>query len=753
MRYRSTVAALLLFLLCIRSAIAIAQVIPQPAEVQFSGGHLLIPTPLALSQSGGLESELDLLEDFLSAQGMKSTELAGDVPGIILRLDPSLDASAYLLQVTSQGVLLRGGDAAGVFYGLQTLRQILAQSEPTVEGLLLPTQSIQDRPGFEYRGMHLDVSRHYFDIAFIKRYIDLIALHKMNVFHWHLTDDQGWRLESKAFPKLTQIGAWRSGTVKGHSHDAGASSDGVRYGGFYTWEEVREVVAYAADRHITVVPEVDVPGHASAMIAAYPELGCSDEPAKVQTHFGVFPEILCPAEETFAFLETLLAEVAALFPGPYIHIGGDEVRKDRWQNCSFCSRLMQREALEDHGDLQAWFVNRTEAMVHKLGKRIIGWDEILDGEVRPSAVVMSWRGTEGGIRAAQEGHDVIMTPLQHVYFDFYQSASVDEPMAIHGLTRLQDVYAFETIPDVLDPQQRMKILGAQGNLWTEYVPDAASAEYMILPRMSALAEVLWTPAEQQNFDDFARRLPALESLLIDLGYSPSVSHYKPHIEAVSRDDGSFLVSLQSLSSDIRYTLDGSTDAANAEVYAGPFVLRDSAKIRAWSVLDDGDSLGDARLTLIDHLARGAEISPADDSSERTVGYAAVLVDGRLATDRIFRYPEWFAFGADGMDLILDLDDEPLVSRVTLGVEAGFHRKLYAPTLVRVQAFSKEGDWLTVAELSGESLVVIDKQIDIKFSPVVTERLRVTALIEQQHWSEENSENVPSTLRVDEIIVR
>ncbi|MEP5568660.1 MAG: family 20 glycosylhydrolase [Halioglobus sp.] len=753
MKLRSTLTGLLLLLLLFRSDMATAQVIPQPAEVQLSGGHLLLPTPLSLDHSGGLESELALFTGFLSAQGMASRESVGDVPGITLTLDSTLDASSYFLQATTQGVLLVGGDAAGVFYGLQTLRQLLEQSEPTVEGLLLPRQSIRDRPGFGYRGMHLDVSRHFFDIEFIKRYIDLIALHKMNVFHWHLTDDQGWRLESKAFPMLTQIGAWRTGTVEGHSHDAGASSDGITYGGSYSWEEVREIVAYAADRHITVIPEVDVPGHASAMIAAYPELGCSDEPVKVQSHFGVFPEILCPTEETFAFLETLLAEVAALFPGPYIHIGGDEVRKDRWNNCAFCRRLMQREKLEDHGELQAWFVNRTEAIVHKLGKRIIGWDEILDGEVRPSAVVMSWRGTEGGIRAAQEGHDVIMTPLQHVYFDFYQASSVDEPMAIHGLTRLQDVYAFQPVPDALDSKQRRKILGAQANLWTEYVPDAASAEYMVLPRMSALAEVLWTPSEQQDFDDFSRRLPALESLLIDLGYSPANSHYKPHIEAVSNDDGSFLVSLQSLSPDMRYSLDGAFDSANAEAYTGPFVVGGSAKVRAWTMLDGGDTLGDARLTLIDHLGRGAEISPVDESIDWAQGHAAVLVDGRLATDRIFRYPEWFAFGADGMDLILELESELKVSRVTLGVQAGFHRKLYAPTQVRIQVLSKNGSWLTMADLNGESLAIFDNQIDIRFTPVMTHRLRVTAQSDQQHWSEESSRNVPSTLRVDEIIVR
>ena len=745
--------ALLLALLWFRAELVAAKVIPQPAEVTFSGGQLLLPTPVNLSQSGGLEPELKLLAGFLPLQDVASTDPVGDVPGITLALDSSIDVSAYRLQINAEGIVLHGGDAAGVFHGVQTLRQLLAQSEPTVEGLLLPRQEIRDRPGFAYRGMHLDVSRHFFDIEFIKRYIDLIALHKMNVFHWHLTDDQGWRLQSKAFPRLTEVGAWRSGTVKGHSHDAGARSDGLRYGGFYSLEEVREVVAYAAERHITVVPEIDVPGHASAMIAAYPELGCSDEPAKVQTHFGVFPEILCPKDYTFAFLETLLSEVAELFPGPYIHIGGDEVRKDQWQNCSFCNRLMQHEKLEDHGELQAWFVNRTENIVRKLGKRIIGWDEILDGEVRPSAVVMSWRGNTGGIRAAQAGHDVIMTPLQHVYFDFYQSSSVDEPMAIHGLTRLQDVYAFQPIPAVLAPEERKRVLGAQANLWTEYVPDTASAERMVLPRMSALAEVLWTPVEQQDFADFGRRLPALESLLIGLGYSPANSHYKPHIEAAPNDDGSFLVNLQSLSADLRYSLNGSRDTTEAEVYSGPFVVDSSARIRAWTALDNGVLLGDARLTLVDHLARGAKVSPADDSIEWAPGHAAVLVDGRLGTDRIFRYPEWFSFGSEGMDLILELADEPVVSRVTLGVDAGFHRKLHAPTLVRVQALSKDGSWLTLAELSGESLAIIDKQVDINFTPLKAGRLRVTALSDQYHWSEENSEKLPSTLRVDEIIVR
>lgn len=730
---------------------AIADVIPQPVSVAPQSARMLLPTPVNLAPvDAALAAEQSLLRGYLASVGIETTAPVGNVPGIGLALDPELGESAYRLRITDDGVVISGGDAAGALFGVQTLRQLLAQGEHTVEGILLSHQDIADRPRFDYRGMHLDVSRHFFDVSFIKRYIDLIALHKMNVFHWHLTDDQGWRLQSKAYPRLTQLGARRSGTVVGHSHDAGSESDGQAYGGHYSWDEVREVVAYAAQRHIVVVPEIDVPGHASAMIAAYPELGCGKGRAKVQTHFGVFPEILCPSNATFDFLQVLLAEVASLFPGPYIHIGGDEVRKDHWRDCARCNDLMREEGLADYAELQGWFVNRTESIVNKLGKRMIGWDEILDGEVRPSATVMSWRGTEGGIRAAKAGHDVIMTPLQHVYFDFYQGSSVDEPMAIHGLTRLSDVYAFNPLPAELSVEEQAHILGAQGNLWTEYVRTPADAERMVLPRMSALAEVLWSAESQQDFASFSDRLPAFESLLVELGYQPARSHYKPHLVFRENAAGGFEVRLESLAGDLRYRVNDADTAA----YTGPFTVQGSATIHAFSVLPNGERLGDARLTLVDHLARNAVVRPFDTSVDWKPGQGRVLVDGQLATDRIFRYPEWYSAGPQGMDLVIELSGEAPVSSVSVGWQAGYHRKLFRPTALEVQVPEGGGQWRAVARLDAKQMdELTGNRLELRFTPTSTQQLRVIASNDQLHWSEEQSKNVPPTLRVDEIVVQ
>jgi hexosaminidase len=733
-----------------------AAVIPQPASVVQLPGALYLPLPVAIAVADpALGGEAALLQAYLEQLGIPAGQgETKDLPGVRLALDPSLAAGAYRLVIDAQGIGLDGANAAAVLNGAQTLRQLLFHAEATGEGLVVPAQRIEDRPRFGYRGMHLDVSRHFFDLAFIKRYLDLMALHRMNVFHWHLTDDQGWRLESRAFPRLTQVGATRAGTVRGHTHDAGAVSDGKPHGGYYTWEQVREVVAYAAARHITVIPEIDVPGHASAMLAAYPELGCTGRAPKVQTHFGIFPEILCPTETTFTFLETLFAEVAALFPGPYIHIGGDEVREDQWRECAECTAIMQREGLADYAALRGWFVNRTERIVNRLGKRIIGWDEILDGDVRPSATVMSWRGTEGGIAAARAGHDVIMTPLQHVYFDFYQSHAVDEPPAIHGLTRLRDVYRFNPVPDTLLPAQRQHILGAQGNLWTEYVPDAAIAERMVLPRMSALAEVLWTPQEARDFDDFAVRLAGFERFLEAQGYRPADAHYKPHLQAEPGADGGFTVSIDSLSSDLRYTTDGTAPGRNSTTYKGPFNIKGNTTIHAVAVRPDGSLLGDARLSLVDHLGRRARTYAGQHEGEGEGDFAAVLVDGRIGSDRIFAYPLWQSFaGEGGADIVFHWEQPQRVRMLDIGMEAGYHRRMYRPTTITVERADAEGNWVLVTEVEAAAIEDAGKRFAVTFEPVQLTRLRLRLANNRRVWSEEQGGEIAPPLRLDEVIIR
>jgi hexosaminidase len=412
--------------------------------------------------------------------------------------------------VTPRGVLLSASTIVGLTHGLQTLRQLLpAAVERTIPfpGMhwAIPAVTIDDAPRFSYRGMHLDVGRHFFTVDFIKRYLDLLALYKFNTFHWHLTEDQGWRIEIRKYPRLTSVGAWRKETVVEKNFDP-YIGDRTPYGGFYTQDQVREVVAYAAARSIAVIPEIEMPGHSLAALAAYPELACTPGPFEVGTRWGVFEDIYCPSEQTFAVLEDVLTEVMALFPSRYIHIGGDEAPKTRWKASPIAQEVIRREGLKDEAELQSYFIRRIERFLAGHGRRLIGWDEILEGGLAPEATVMSWRGMDGGIEAAKQGHDVIMTPTSHVYFDHYQGPRETEPFAFGGFTPLEKVYAFEPVPTALSPEEARHVLGAQGNVWTEYMKTSDHVEYMVLPRMIALSEVLWSPAGARDYQRFLQRL-------------------------------------------------------------------------------------------------------------------------------------------------------------------------------------------------------------------------------------------------------
>ena len=443
------------------------------------------------------------------------------------RATTTTDAERYGLDIEPGRIVLAAPTEAGVFRGLMTLRQLLPpQYERGVRaeapwgqvggpapapGVVwsVPAARIADEPRFRWRGMHLDVGRHFYGVDFVKKYLDLLALHGMNTFHWHLTEDQGWRLPIQAYPRLTEVGGCRPETMIENHFDR---FDGTEYCGSYTREEVVEVVEYAAARHITIVPEIEMPGHSLAALAAYPELGCTDGPFTVGTRWGVYPDIYCPKEETFAFLETVLTEAMEIFPGEFIHIGGDEAPKDRWEESEVAQEIIRREGLADEHELQSWFVRRIERFLNANGRRLIGWDEILEGGLAPNATVMSWRGEAGGIAAASDGHDVVMSPNSDLYFDHYQAdpETSDEPLAICCLSTLADVYAYEPIPEELDAARAHHVLGAQANIWTEYIQTPDHVEYMALPRMAALAEAVWSPAALRDgpdaWADFLARL-------------------------------------------------------------------------------------------------------------------------------------------------------------------------------------------------------------------------------------------------------
>jgi len=510
--------------------------IPEPNKIRLSGGYFEFRGGAIHLSDERARPSASLLQEWLeSASGIRLdlSSAASSKASVIYTITGD-STEHYTLRITKKNIVLQGGPL-GLVRGTTTLLQLLFHARDGI----LRCMTIDDEPVFRYRGVHLDVSRHFVPPSFVKRYLDLIALHKMNTFHWHLTDDQGWRLEIKKYPRLTEAGAWRSGSMVGPYRDQ--RYDSVRYGGYYTQEEIREIVQYAAQRQITVIPEIEMPGHSVAALAAYPQYSCTGEVKEVARGWGVFDDVFCVNDSTFAFLEDVLTEVVALFPSRYIHIGGDECPKVRWKACPKCNDTRYRNNLRDEHELQSYFIRRIEQFLNSRGRQIIGWDEILEGGLAPNATVMSWRGTEGGISAAKERHDVVMTPGSHCYFDHYQGDKNTEPLAFGGFTPLEKVYAFRPIPSELQPSERKYILGAQANLWSEYMYDTAQVEYMLLPRLCALSEVLWTDTLLHDANAFYARLLQHQKLLDTRRVNYSTSWMLPQLKMQS---GSILPSLK-----------------------------------------------------------------------------------------------------------------------------------------------------------------------------------------------------------------
>jgi len=502
-------------------------IIPQPVSMtKSSGSFTLTPATVLLVNSEDEKEAAAFFNSYLDSYYHIKLKTDSKASGSSIRIGTTGSGTkeGYTLTVSPKEISISGNDGAGSFYGMQTLIQLL----PTEAGqsLQIPAVKITDYPRFAYRGMHLDVGRHFFSVDVVKKYIDYLALHKMNRFHWHLTEDQGWRIEIKKYPKLTTVGGFRNGTIVGHF--PGTSNDDQRSGGFYTQEEVKDIVRYAAARYITIIPEIEMPGHGSAAIAAYPYLSCfPDEPTViprgmvsatskkeqeagrvklVQESWGVFPDVFCAGKDsTFQFLQDVIDEVAPLFPSEYIHIGGDECPKDNWKRCPNCQKRIQELGLENEHELQSYFIGRMEKYINSKGKQIIGWDEILEGGLAPNATVMSWRGEKGGIEAAAMDHDVIMTPTTYVYFDYSQTKN-DDSLTIGGFLPLDKVYNYEPYPKELDASKHHFIVGVQANLWTEYIDNPSKIEYMVFPRMDALSEVQWSPADNKDYDEFLKRL-------------------------------------------------------------------------------------------------------------------------------------------------------------------------------------------------------------------------------------------------------
>jgi hexosaminidase len=643
-------------------------VIPLPNNYTIKSGHFIISEKTTIyCNSEKVKEQISYLNAFLKNNNqinLVATKDSTHKNSIVVLLDDNQTSESYQLDINPENIIIKG-DTTGIFYAFQTIIQLI--NSQTAKTIKLPCLDIYDKPAFKWRGMHLDVSRHFFSVDFVKRYIDFLAMYKLNTFHWHLTDDQGWRIEIKKYPRLTQIGAFRKGSMVGKYSDS--NYDTVNYGGFYTQSEIKEVVAYAQKKHITVVPEIEMPGHSHAAIAAYPWLSCTGKPQEVAKGWGVFEDVFCTKDSTLNFLQHILDEVVNLFPGKYIHIGGDECPKTRWKVCSNCQALIKKQNLKDEHELQSYFIKQIEKYLNSKGKQIIGWDEILEGGLAPNAAVMSWRGMEGGIAAAKEKHFVVMTPGTHCYFDHYQSSPSDEPLAIGGFTPLEKVYDFNPIPQELNTDEQKYILGAQANVWTEYILNEKQVEYMTMPRMAALAEVLWTMRVNKNETNFLIRLQDHFAKLdnLNVNYAKALYNVDYKVSPASQSKNLKLeLSANNYLGDIYYTLDGSEPSEKSIKYSTPIELKKDMLVKS-ALFKNHELKGKvvSRNYQINKATNKLPIFKYPPSKYYNKGGSFVLVNGETAKlPRI--NDQWLGWSGNDIEVVIDLEKLDEITSVEIG---------------------------------------------------------------------------------------
>lgn len=714
----SAVATAIMLASCSAEQATVPGLIPQPVEITASAGQFRLAPDATISWSGspeaaGVAEQLALA--LRPATGYEMAFAEGVDGDISLATDTSHEwkPEEYRLTVEKKKVTLTAGTAEGLFRGIQTLRQLFP---PQIFGTkpekgvkwLVPCVTVSDYPRFEWRGMHLDVSRHFFDKEFIKRYIDILAMHKLNVFHWHLVDDQGWRIEIKKYPKLTEVGAWRVDREDKpwDSREPQQPGEKATYGGFYTQDEIREIVAYAAERHITVVPEIEMPAHVGSALAAYPEYSCTGGPFTVPPG-GVWPitDIYCAGkDETFTFIEDVLTEVMELFPSQYIHIGGDEADKTEWKRCPDCQARIRKEGLKDEQELQSYFVKRIEQFLSSRGRKLIGWDEILQGGLAPEATVMSWQGFEGGIAAARSGHEAVMTPVSYCYLSVYQGDPGTEPESFRGLLTLKKVYSFEPVPAELTPEESKMIIGAQGCLWAEYITDGATAEYMILPRLTALSEVVWSPSEQRNWESFNSRLPVMMQRFDAAGFNYSRGSYKVDMSA-SYDQASGSITLEMTSEqpspEIRYTTDGTDPEATSPVYTEPLKMSETAIVRA-AIFDHGKIMGGISQKKISiNKATGMKVLYNIPFSDRYKAYSEQTLVNGINGSGSFNDGHWQGFEGTDMDVVIDLGEKTSVSSVSSTYMAATGSWIFLPRSVEYSCSADGSSYTTVGTINTE----------------------------------------------------
>lgn len=628
---------------------------------------------------------------------------------------------AYSINVSSDGILVRAVAPEGIYRATRTLlKSVGTEKTSSVE---FPSAEVSDWPRFGYRGLMLDVSRHFSDVEMVKRTIDMLALHQLNIFHWHLTDDQGWRIEIKSHPELTEVGAWRDDTVVGrYLGGTDYPTDGKRHGGFYTQEQIREIVAYAKERYIEIIPEIDLPGHTSAVLAAYPQLGCEDKEYKVANRWGVIRDVLCAGNPaSLDLFKDIMEEVCELFPGKYIHLGGDECVKERWKACPKCQRKIRELGLKDGSRyskedyLQSWFMGEVASFVQSKGKRVIGWDEILEGVPMDDSVIMSWRGTEGGVTAARMGHDVIMTPTSDMYFDQSQTlASQLEEIPVGGFINVMKVYSYEPLPASLTPEQQKHILGCQANVWCEYMPEERIRQYQMLPRLAALSEVQWTMPERKNYKDFLKRLPKMLSIYDHYGYN-----YAKHIfdvacsYSVNVEKGSLEVSLSTLGNDpIYYTLDGtSPQTKKAMLYDDtPIVISSPSELKV-SVLRNGKFTKEETLFKLD--CNKATFKKVNISTTLNIMQAhlphEILTDGIIGSLRCDDY-RWMSC-TGRMSLVLDLGKSESFSRIGWVALNSKSENILVPQNVKIQISEDGKQYCTILDIEKNHEIKAEQSVE------------------------------------------
>lgn len=737
-------------------------IIPAPVSVKqpkIAAKFTISPATQIVLMGSDLENAASFLNDYLQQCylfKLKVVDKASSNNVIALnyeRMDNALPG-AYQLTVNNKGVYIAGDNANGVFYGIQTLIQLLpvpdARLKMRPNNLAVAHIAIQDAPRFSYRGMHLDVSRHFFPVSFIKKYIDYLALHKFNTFHWHLTDDQGWRIEIKKYPKLTSVGGWRHGTIIGRY--PGTGNDNLRHGGFYSQEEVKEVVKYAADRYIEVIPEIEMPGHGSAAIAAYPDLSCfPEEPTKtyfprnqvwagdstgkqVQQTWGVFEDVFCAGKEnTFRFLQEVLDEVMPLFPSRYVHVGGDECPKENWKKCPLCQQRMKENNLKDEHELQSYFIQRMEKFINGKGKTLIGWDEILEGGLAPNAIVMSWRGEEGGIAAAKEKHNVIMTPGGWVYFDHTQSENEDS-VTIGGFTTVQKVYGYDPIPAALEGEAGKYVMGAQANLWTEYIKNPRKVEYMVFPRMAALSEVVWSPKAKKNLEDFEKRLQVQFRRydLWDVNYSKAFFDISSTLQPAPGNSGVQLKLESKLkSAPIYYKLHDPKipfvlKSAAGTRYAKPIVIKSSGAITSWAMSNGKIAGNPVTQKFSVNKATGKKITISKEPAKNYPGDGAfTLVNGVQNEKGLARSKEFLGWSGDDVESVIDLGSSQSISNVIVHSLVSGGSWIYPPQHAEVSV-SPDGENYTAVGKSEtfEKTSGSNGTVTINFQPTMARYVKI-----------------------------